>query len=177
PEDYNTWKSLGMAWTKIRAEYPNGDSVPTYIPVFSDGWLPPLLAQPGVPPAAERVSPGPTAPPAGAGGRTGGHSGPLCPCRSPLSTPPLMQALYEFQGRNTQELTVQRGEMLQVLDQRKKWWLVQNSLGEKGYVPSNILEPLGQDATASQSSPPTLHLRSPPAEVTAWLQDKGFSRM
>ncbi|XP_064354217.1 epidermal growth factor receptor kinase substrate 8-like protein 3 [Dromaius novaehollandiae] len=161
PEDYNTWKSLGMAWTKIRAEYPNGDSVPTYIPVFSDGWLPPLLAQPGVPPAAERV-------PAASPGDN---------LVSPLSTPPLMQALYEFQGRNTQELTVQRGEMLQVLDQRKKWWLVQNSLGEKGYVPSNILEPLGQDATASQSSPPTLHLRSPPAEVTAWLQDKGFSRI
>ncbi|XP_009460020.1 PREDICTED: epidermal growth factor receptor kinase substrate 8-like protein 3, partial [Nipponia nippon] len=84
--------------------------------------------------------------------------------------PGLARALYEFRGRNPQELSVRMGDTLQVLDQRKKWWLVQDSQGEKGYVPSNILEPLGQ-------GPPNLHPNSSPAEVTAWLKDKGFSRV
>nr|XP_009670871.1 PREDICTED: epidermal growth factor receptor kinase substrate 8-like protein 3 [Struthio camelus australis] len=145
-QDYSTWKNLGIAWNKTRAEYPDGDSVPAYTPVFSDGWLPPSLAQPNAL---------------------------LLPSQG---RPVLMQAMYEFRGRNAQELTVQKGDTLQVLDQRKKWYLVQNSQGEKGYIPSNILEPLGQDSM-SQGSPPSLHPGSTPAEVTAWLKDKGFSQI
>ncbi|XP_068774276.1 epidermal growth factor receptor kinase substrate 8-like protein 3 isoform X2 [Struthio camelus] len=161
-QDYSTWKNLGIAWNKTRAEYPDGDSVPAYTPVFSDGWLPPSLAQPGLSPPAE---PAPA---------TSHRDGPnLVP---PPFPPVLMQAMYEFRGRNAQELTVQKGDTLQVLDQRKKWYLVQNSQGEKGYIPSNILEPLGQDSM-SQGSPPSLHNSSTPAEVTAWLKDKGFSQI
>lgn len=73
-DDYSTWKMLGMAWNVTRwdlahpeagvcswrgdhtthhhflpaccrAEYPNGHLVPSYVPVFSDGWLPPPLRQ------------------------------------------------------------------------------------------------------------------------------------
>ncbi|XP_035751860.1 epidermal growth factor receptor kinase substrate 8-like protein 3 [Egretta garzetta] len=47
----------------------------------------------------------------------------------------LVRTLYAFQSRNSQELSVRMGETLQVLDQRKKWWLVQDSQGQKGYVP------------------------------------------
>ncbi|KAM6333138.1 epidermal growth factor receptor kinase substrate 8-like protein 3 [Alca torda] len=136
--DYRTWKTLGIAWNKTRAEYPNGELVPSYIPVFSDGWLPPPMEQ------------------------------------------GLVRALYEFQGRNPRELSIRMGDTLQVLDQRKKWWLVQDSRGQKGYVPSNILEPLGQwrgGYGASQDSPPNLLPNSSPAEVTAWLNYKGFSKI
>ncbi|KAK2521810.1 hypothetical protein Q9966_012781 [Columba livia] len=114
PEHYGTWKTLGPAWNRSRAEYPNGEGVPPYTPVFSDGWLPPPVQQ--------------------------------------------------------------------VLDPQKKWWLVQDRRGDKGYVPSNILEPLGHRGRGHsnsqlQESPPNLHPDSSPAEVTAWLKDKGFQRM
>ncbi|NWJ08229.1 ES8L3 protein, partial [Crypturellus undulatus] len=175
-----------------RDEHPEGHRIPAYIPVFSDGWLPPRMLPPGTALPEEQVS----------AGAAGGRAAP-CPQGaltrvpvqapatthrdSPMEGPPfpgreLVQAQDEFQGRNAQELSVRRGDVLQVvLDQRKKWWLVQNSRGDKGYVPSSILGPPGsgykaQD-TRNQGSPPVLHLGSPPEEVTAWLQDKGFSRL
>ncbi|NXX75367.1 ES8L3 protein, partial [Urocolius indicus] len=193
--DYGIWKNLGSAWNKTRAEFPGSELVPRYIPVFSDGWLPPPLEQVwqgfggrfGIgaggrtPPPPASISPTrfPTPPPL-----SPPHSHPtaargtLLP-KAPLPAQDLVRALYEFQGRNQQELSVGMGDTLQVLDQRKKWWLVQDSHGQRGYVPSNILEPLGaeQQGGYKQVSPPSLYLSSPPAEVTAWLQDKGFSRL
>ena len=94
-----------------------------------------------------------------------------------------------------------------MLDQQKKWWLVRSRRGEEGYVPSNILEPVGHEDNSQvcpplprpisqprvalggggkhpptplhppppQGSPPSLHMGSSPAEVTAWLKDKGFA--
>nr|XP_047911046.1 epidermal growth factor receptor kinase substrate 8-like protein 3 [Anser cygnoides] len=186
PHEYSTWKMLGIAWNKTRAEYPHSEQVPPYIPTFSDGWLPPPMLKPEqqqqLPATGHKNAPSYGNFPGHRNGDVPGHgSAPRrgdIPGQVPFSPPPrLARAVYEFQGRNPQELSVRMGDTLEVLDQQKKWWLVQSSLGHKGYVPSNILEPLGHEDSRSQVSPPNLHMGSSPAEVTAWLKDKGFSRI
>ncbi|XP_036005177.1 epidermal growth factor receptor kinase substrate 8a isoform X2 [Fundulus heteroclitus] len=47
---------------------------------------------------------------------------------------------YDFVGRNNTELSVLKDELVEVLDDRKQWWKVQNGCGASGYVPNNILE-------------------------------------
>ncbi|NXR90112.1 ES8L3 protein, partial [Hypocryptadius cinnamomeus] len=157
-EDYGVWKSLGTAWNKSRAEHPDGALVPAYTPVFSDGWLPPVMEQErrgglqDAPPPAS-VSPAhprrrfPSLPPAQApatGWRDHPGQG------APLPAQGLVRALYDFQARNSQELSVRKGDTLQVLDQQRKWWLVQDERGDRGHVPGNILEPLPEPGHSSR---------------------------
>ncbi|XP_051627690.1 LOW QUALITY PROTEIN: epidermal growth factor receptor kinase substrate 8-like protein 3 [Manacus candei] len=178
-DDYGTWKSLGTAWNRARVEYPNGAQVPGYVPVFSDGWLPP---------PREQERPGglqdPPPPASGASARPAPRPCPRPPAQDPPPSPlgpaqGLFRALYDFQARNSQELSVRKGDTLQVLSQQKKWWLVQDERGDRGHVPGNILEPLPEPGRGggAQRRPPALRPDSTPAEVTAWLADKGFSRI
>ncbi|XP_053104275.1 epidermal growth factor receptor kinase substrate 8-like protein 3 [Hemicordylus capensis] len=160
-----TWRSLGAAWNLSRAEHPDGQSIPPYKPTFSDGWVLPE-------PIQKHNSMDLT------------YSGNQNTFSDRASDPPqVMQAMYEFHARNSRELTVRKGDLLEVLDQRKKWWLARNTSGEKGYIPNNILEPLEQkppkgDAMEQVSRGfPDLQPSSTPAEVTLWLRSKGFSKI
>ncbi|XP_076853502.1 epidermal growth factor receptor kinase substrate 8-like protein 2 [Brachyhypopomus gauderio] len=56
------------------------------------------------------------------------------------SDPKGVRIRYDFVARNANELTVQRGEVLQVLESEKHWWLLVNRSGQSGYVPCNVLE-------------------------------------
>ena len=47
-----------------------------------------------------------------------------------------------MQASSLEELSVHRGEKLEVLDDSRNWWKVKNRLGATGYVASNMLEVL-----------------------------------
>ncbi|XP_047010862.1 epidermal growth factor receptor kinase substrate 8-like protein 2 isoform X1 [Ictalurus punctatus] len=56
--------------------------------------------------------------------------------------PKCVKIRYDFVARNSNELTVQKGEVLEVLNSEKQWWLVRNRSTHTGYVPCNVLEEL-----------------------------------
>ena len=43
-------------------------------------------------------------------------------------------------GTNNKELTVRRGELIEIENNSKKWWRARNFRGEVGHVPHNIVE-------------------------------------
>ncbi|XP_030076787.1 epidermal growth factor receptor kinase substrate 8-like protein 3 isoform X2 [Microcaecilia unicolor] len=171
-EERTIWKDLGDAWLVTRAEWPNGKDIPTYVPSFSDGWLPPVV-QPPLQASEARHYQGEKTP-------RGDH-----PPFSARSThqPQFMQVMYDFVGRNSKELTVLKEDIVEVLDKSKQWWMVRNRNHETGYVPNNILEPTANQSgnrinqNPDPSSAKVLHKRSRPEEVSAWLRDQGFSKL
>ncbi|KAL2772100.1 epidermal growth factor receptor kinase substrate 8-like protein 3 isoform b [Daubentonia madagascariensis] len=189
PHESNLWKGLGPAWTTSWADW-TGDEPPPYQPTFYDGWQfpepsnqAPLGYQDSISLRRRSLRLGSTS--HSAQEKTYNH-GPqpgdpnFRPSSPTLVKPALkMQVLYEFEARNPRELTVVQGEVLEVLDHSKRWWLVKNEAGQSGYIPSNILEPLQSGTPGSQGqSPPRasiLRLSSRPEEVTAWLQAENFS--
>ncbi|XP_033290674.2 epidermal growth factor receptor kinase substrate 8-like protein 3 isoform X4 [Orcinus orca] len=184
PPESNLWKGLGIAWTTSQSKWTGSEPLP-YQPTFYDGWqLPePSYEEPSRYQDSTSLCGG--SPRLGSNSHFaqeethnhGRHPGPSRP--RPVKPAVKMQVLYEFEARNPRELTVVQGEVLEVLDQSKRWWLVKNEMGRSGYIPSNILEPLqsGFPGSQSKSFPPApgLRLSSRPEEVTAWLQAENFS--
>ncbi|XP_073906906.1 epidermal growth factor receptor kinase substrate 8-like protein 3 isoform X3 [Castor canadensis] len=166
PSENNFWKGLGMAWTTSQDNW-TGTEPPPYQPIFYDGWQPsspaPLRHQDSVSLRSPRL--GSTS--RFAQEETNNYSpqpgDPNFQPSSPKSAEPIlkMQVLYEFEARNPQELTVIQGEVLEVLDHSKRWWLVKNEAGKSGYIPSNILEPLQSRAPGSQGQLPPRHGEDP----------------
>ncbi|XP_056877826.1 epidermal growth factor receptor kinase substrate 8a isoform X2 [Takifugu flavidus] len=167
-EERHLWVTLGDGWTKCRLEWPKDHYFPPCVLTFRDGWEPPSLTwsqelsqltdgvgrvQRGAEPAARPPEPPACAdvladscghPDGDATGRdlereeaayyglsargAGGHSPLFASCK------------FDFEARNKTELSVERDEVVQVLDDRKQWWKVRNGGGASGYVPNNILE-------------------------------------
>ncbi|RXN08534.1 epidermal growth factor receptor kinase substrate 8 3 isoform X1 [Labeo rohita] len=182
PNEDALWGSLGDAWSIPRSKWPNGDQIPPYFPEFYDGWqpLPPVPSQ--SPPSSRQLSRhnSERVPPVNAMQRPPEQD------NRPWNTPPMrsaeppqyMRVIYDFMARNHQELSVMKGDMVQVTDKSGQWWRVKNGRNEEGHVPQNVLEPAdGQRPTPNMRGPPSLDLKSRPEEVKAWLQYKGFSKM
>ena len=47
-----------------------------------------------------------------------------------------------FTAASEKELSIIRGEYVQVLNDTRNWWLVRNKHGSCGFVPSNMLQSL-----------------------------------
>ncbi|MGH0156145.1 UNVERIFIED_CONTAM: hypothetical protein FKN15_031193 [Acipenser sinensis] len=179
PDEQRLWKSLGEAWNLPRSLWPDADSIPPYIPEFSDGWEPPVpeptrnLERDHRDRQSQRSS------------RTVPEQQPNS---DPRSFPPIraneqphfMRVMYDFMARNSQELSIMKGEILLVLDKSRKWFRARNIREEEGFVPNNVLEPLEEEEeehNVYQDLPPTLNRKSRPEDVKAWLQYKGFSKI
>lgn len=50
--------------------------------------------------------------------------------------------MFSRERQNFKELTVSKGEYLEVLDDTKKWWRCRNAAGETGYAPHTLVKAL-----------------------------------
>ncbi|XP_078332261.1 epidermal growth factor receptor kinase substrate 8-like isoform X2 [Crassostrea virginica] len=55
----------------------------------------------------------------------------------------VMEVVHERSGRNPKEITVEKGDLLQVLDDSRNWWKLKNHEGHIGYAPYTILKEYG----------------------------------
>uniref|UniRef100_A0A8B9XLU8 Epidermal growth factor receptor kinase substrate 8-like protein 1 n=1 Tax=Bos mutus grunniens TaxID=30521 RepID=A0A8B9XLU8_BOSMU len=147
------WTSLGDSWTHPGVDLPPEEG-PPYRPEFYSGWEPPGMdpqgrawedpvekqlqherrrQQQSAPQVAVNGSPSPL------------HSHPdEEPEAEPQGPEPAGKWVlcnYDFQARNSSELSVKEWDILEVLDDQRKWWKVQDQSGQEGYVPYNILTP------------------------------------
>ncbi|XP_068608175.1 epidermal growth factor receptor kinase substrate 8-like protein 3b [Brachionichthys hirsutus] len=185
PEEDQLWKSLGDTWNVPRSRWPN--DVPPYLPQFYDGWqLPAPKHMPSPPqyqngPASRRNSlriPPDQPRPEPVTNAPWSTRPPVHPSEQPV----YVKVVYDFMARNNQELSIFKGEVVQVIQKTRQWWLVRNGRGEEGNVPQNVLEPErgprpAEDLLRDTRGPVTLDMNSASAEVKAWLEYKGFSRI
>ncbi|XP_015761080.1 PREDICTED: epidermal growth factor receptor kinase substrate 8-like [Acropora digitifera] len=73
-----------------------------------------------------------------------------------------VRVLFDFQARNSKELTVHRGEEVAVLLDSRQWWCVRNSEGAIGFVPNTIVEESGALPSPPTIAPPSI----PTSQVT-----------
>uniref|UniRef100_A0A3Q4MHR5 EPS8 signaling adaptor L3b n=1 Tax=Neolamprologus brichardi TaxID=32507 RepID=A0A3Q4MHR5_NEOBR len=170
-EENQLWMSLGECWNIPRSRWPD-NNIPDYIPEFYDGWQPPP------PPPVPSPSPFQNGPIS----RSNSQRFPGRPTLRSNEPPQGMRVIHNFMARNNQELSVMKGEVVEVIQKAKQWWLVRNARNQEGHIPLNVLESLGNpghmdDLPVNPRGPVTLDRSSSPAEVQAWLEYKGFSKI
>ncbi|XP_076961990.1 epidermal growth factor receptor kinase substrate 8-like protein 1 [Callospermophilus lateralis] len=169
PGENALWTSLGDSWTRPGLELPLEEG-PPYSPEFYNGWEPPATDPQGrawEDPVEkqlqhERRRRQQSAPQVA----VNGHQEPELqaePQQEPEPAGKWVLCNYDFQARNSSELSVKQQDVLEVLDDRRKWWKVRDQQGQEGYVPYNILTPhRGPRRDHSQSPARSLEHSTPP---------------
>lgn len=176
-EEENLWQSLGEAWSTTSTQWAETEEdIPTYNLEFFDGWQPPEVNAAFEPhESADRQMD--HAPSHVSRQTTPQWKSPRQQVRKRSGEPQYMQVMYDFSSRNQRELTIAKGETVELLDKSKQWWKVRNAQGEEGYVPNNVLQSPDEQQDEDIDGVPVLTKRSKPAEVKAWLEDKGFTKI
>nr|XP_048282964.1 epidermal growth factor receptor kinase substrate 8-like protein 1 [Myodes glareolus] len=144
PRESALWTSLGESWTRPGVELPPEEGSP-YSPEFHSGWEPPATDPQGrawEDPVEKQLQHEKrrrqqSAPQIA----VNGHQDPELEAESQLEerTRKWVLCNYDFQARNSSELSVKHRDVLEVLDDKRKWWKVRDHQGQEGYVPYNIL--------------------------------------
>ncbi|KAM9759054.1 epidermal growth factor receptor kinase substrate 8-like protein 3 [Menidia menidia] len=194
-EEDQLWQSLGDAWNIPSTQWPEDDEdIPTYTLQFYDGWQPPEVSEAPLDsqPESRQESPRRTpileyshqrTQPTQSLSTNGQAYSKWKPAPPPQMQRPRQEKMrdvcvkYDFISRNQIELTIRKGEVVELLDKSKQWWKVRNNRGEEGYVPNNVLEAEDETPEEHIEVNPVLTRKSRPPEVKAWLEDKGFSQI
>ncbi|KAM6223559.1 epidermal growth factor receptor kinase substrate 8-like protein 1 [Rhynchocyon petersi] len=173
PRESALWTSLGDSWTRPGVELPPEEGSP-YTPEFYSGWEPPAtdpLGRAWEDPVEkqlqhERRRRQQSAPQVAANG----HQDPELVAE--VQAEPAGKWVlcnYDFQARNSSELSVKQQDVLEILDDSRKWWKLRDQQGQEGYVPYNILTshpgPQGRQSPAGSLENSTIP--TPPAPAPA----------
>ncbi|XP_064554411.1 epidermal growth factor receptor kinase substrate 8-like protein 2 [Drosophila montana] len=131
------WLSLGPNWTVPKDQFK--DHVGVYHPIFYDDWSPDWVVDEEVQylaPAIKNTQTSSTGPI------------PLSPAsnRTWLSrlqsrNVNIAEVVYNKKATNDKELSVTKGEYLEIIDDSRNWWKARNYFGSIGYVPHTVLVP------------------------------------
>ncbi|XP_059843587.1 epidermal growth factor receptor kinase substrate 8a isoform X3 [Hypanus sabinus] len=172
PEEKVIWFSLGEAWIKPRSEWPKDQFIPPYVPHFRSGWQPPLLSFLGTPCEQELNNLAESVANAehqrrqeeqrrlseeqatsqehhSSDGNSEAHVN--------MESKTFAKSKYDFVARNSNELSVMKDDLLEIIDDRKQWWKVKNQSGMSGYVPNNILDLVRNPYGAGEGVPEGLY--------------------
>ncbi|XP_036363344.1 epidermal growth factor receptor kinase substrate 8 isoform X2 [Octopus sinensis] len=162
-KEVDLWMSFGEGWTTSREDYKG--YVPPYTPRFYNGWHPAPSADDYAPPQQQQGVPKIQTPGMGPNrGPVPHHHEPYMPDKIgppnqrfnnvpsvPDNSNELFmhglrergvkccEATHYREKKNGKELTVVKGEVLEILDDSRNWWKLKNSKGQVGHAPYTIL--------------------------------------
>ncbi|XP_047473338.1 epidermal growth factor receptor kinase substrate 8-like protein 2 isoform X3 [Penaeus chinensis] len=82
----------------------------------------------------------------------------------------IVQVTYPRTANNDKELTVVRGEYLEVLDDSRKWWKAVNARGQVAHVPHTIVTPYAADQDGKEDYRAGAQRNAPPP---VWKERQG----
>jgi hypothetical protein len=64
----------------------------------------------------------------------------------------IYEVITDREGNNDKELSVQAGELVEILDDRRNWWRLRNFYGNIGHAPHTILQSFEFDISKNQNN-------------------------